>query len=274
MSPSWRERLDIVLCPQRVILLRFGRGLSRRVSDRAILDCEGAEGGPGWQPALDALRRALAEARWQKAEARVVLSNHFVHYLVIPWDEKLSAGEEQLAMVRYSFAQVYGEAAGGWDFRWDPGRPPAPCLACGIERGLLAGLDQALAEQGLRLASVQPYLMAAFNRWRGELDGEQDWFLLTEPGRLCLAWFRANAWAGVHSQQVDAGWGEALPQILDRARLLAGMTGAPPRLCIAAAEAAAELKLGEGWSGALLRPPPLPGLGPAAEAGYAMALHA
>lgn len=275
MSPLWRDRVHIVLCPQRVILVRFGRGLHPRVADKAIVPC-GDGGGSAWQPALAALQQALAGPQWHNAEALVVLSNHFVHYLMIDWDDSLSAYEEQLAMVRYSFAQTYGDAAEGWDYRWNEGRPPAACLACAIDHGLYAGLTELFTDAGLhlRLAGLQPYLMAAFNHWRHELDGQRDWFLLAEPGRLCLVWFKADEWAGLSSQQIDAGWGSDLPQILERAQLLAGMSRAPERLCIHAPESSeAGLALDEGWNGSVLRPRPCPGFVPAKDAAYAMAMN-
>lgn len=278
MSPLWRDRIQIVLCPSRVIFVRLGRGLNLRVVDKLILPGADspAAGAPAWQPALDALRLGLAEKQWRNAEARVVLSNHFAHYLMVDWDVKLTGAEEQLAMVRYSFAQTYGETAEDWDFRWNEGRPPAPCLACGVDRGLLDGLREVISTvgQGLPLIGVQPYLMAAFNHWRRNLDGERDWFLLSEAGRLCLAWFKAEEWAGVHSQQAGADWGRELPRILERTLLLTGLTGVPARLCIHAPETPEMgIVLAEGWSGSLLRLQACPGFVPANDAAYAMAMN-
>jgi hypothetical protein len=278
VSLSWRDRIQIVLCPQRVILVRLGRGLKLKVQDKAVLPCgEAAAGMPPWQPALAALQEALAGPQWRNAEVRVILSNHFVRYLLIDWDESLTGYDEQLAMVRFRFAQTYGEPANTWDYRWNEGYPPAPCVACAIDPPLLAGLRELFGDAGLHLtlAGVQPYLMAAFNHWRNELDGQRDWFLLAEPERLCLSWFQADEWAGLHSQQVDQSWGRDLPQILERVMLLAGATRAPERLCIHAPEASeAGLVLGEGWSGKVLRLQPCPGFVPAKDTAYAMAMNA
>lgn len=276
MSPLWRDRIQIVLCPQRVILVRLGRGLHLKVVDKTILPCGEGAGLPPWQPALAALQLALAGPQWRRAEARVILSNHFVRYQVIDWDESLTGYEEQLALVRYRFTQTYGETAAAWDYRWNEGRPPAPCLACAIDHGLFAGVRELFTDAGLHLslAGMQPYLMAAFNHWRHELDGQHGWFVLAEPERLCLAWFKTDEWAGLHSQQIDQGWGHDLPQILERALLLAGMTQAPARLCIHAPETSeAGINLGEGWSGSLLRLEPCPGFVPTKDTAYAMAMN-
>lgn len=262
--------MHIVLTPNRVILVRFARGLRPRVVDQAIVNC--APGAPpeaaAWAPALATLQQQLSGRQWRDAEVHFILSNHFVRYLMVAWDEKLRAGDEQLAMARYAFSEVYGDAADDWELRWQEGLPPAPCLASGVDRGLLAGLRELFVDAGrrLRLGGVRPYLVTAFNRWRREIDGRGDWFLLAEPGRLCLAWFRHNEWLGLHSQQAGADWWRELPQTLERVRLQSGQGEGPARLCIhAPGVEEAGLAPGPGWSARLLRLP-------AGEAGYAMAM--
>lgn len=276
MSLLWRDRLQVVLAPGRVLLVRLGKGLGKRVVAKDNVPCEPPEEGvPPWQPALIALQSGLSQGQWKRAEVQAILSNHFVHYLLVPWQEKVSGDEEERALVAYSFSEVYGDAAADWDLTWSQGRPPAPSLAAAVDRRLLAGLREICRAAGLPLVSIQPYLMAAFNRWRRELDGKRDWFLLAEAGRLCLAWFEADEWAGIHCQQAGEAWGQELPQILERTQLLAGRDQPPARLCIAApAKPPGEMVLAEGWSGSLLKLPSYPGIAPAEEAVYAMAFIA
>jgi len=275
VSLSWRDRLRVVLAPRRVILVRLGKGPGNRVSERKILACEPAPpGAPPWEPALAALAGELAGPAWRRSAARVILSNHFVHYLLVPWQEKVAGDEEQEALVRHRFTEVYGEAAADWELRWDEGRPPAPSLASAVDRRLLAGLQALFESLGMPIDAIEPYLMAAFNRWRRTMDGRQDWFLLAEPGRLCLAWFRDEAWAGLQCQQVGEDWGRELPRILERTLLLAGPEAAPGQVCIAAPETpAGKLTLAEGWSGNLLKLPDSPGFLAARDGDYAMAMN-
>ncbi|MGE5493185.1 MAG: hypothetical protein ACM31P_18090 [Actinomycetota bacterium] len=276
MSLSWRDRLHAVLTPRRVVLVRLAKGFGDRVVGKESLACpEPAPGEAPWQPALATLAGALPGRQWKHAELRAILSNHFAHYLLIPWQEKLSGEDDLLALVRHRFTEVYGDAADDWEILWSEGKPPAPYLACAVDRRLLVGLRDASSAAGLPLTSIRPYLLAAFNRWRRELDGRKDWFLLAEEGRLCLAWFREGEWAGVHCQSVGDGWGGELPQILDRALLLAGRDAPPERLCIAAPEQSpGEMALADGWSGSLLKLPAVPGFSTADDAPYAMALNA
>jgi hypothetical protein len=69
----------------------------------------------------------------------------------------------------------------------------------------------------VRLVSVQPYLMAAYNRARGRIPREGAWLLLTEKGRACLARLAAKGWASVHFGAETEG-----EQLIERERSRAG----------------------------------------------------
>ena len=111
MSPSLRERVIITLSPRHVVLERFGRGLRPALMDRKALVCVDAREGANWHPAVEALREALAHPNVGSGAATVVLSNHFVRYLLLPWNADLVSGQEELAFAGARFQQVFGEAA-------------------------------------------------------------------------------------------------------------------------------------------------------------------
>lgn len=277
MSPSWHDRLHVCLTPGHVALVRLARGLTPRVADHAVIACPQPAIPADWAPALETLRQALAGRQWRRASARVVLSGHFVRSQLVDWDASLTDAESQRALLLYRFGQTWGEAAAGWDYRWSEAPPPASCLAAAIDPGLLAGLREAFADPGLHvpLSSVQPWLAAAFNRFRKDIDGRGDWLLLAEPGRLTLARFRDGEWVGLHSQQVGESWGVELPAILSRVQLVAGLAEVPGRLCVHAPGLPdSAFRLPEGWSGSVLRLPAVPGLPGDVEPALAMALAA
>src|SRR5262249_21577236 len=150
--------------------------------------------GADWRPCLEALEHGLAQAGWKDADATVILSNHFVRYALVPWSEHLASDAEKRAWVQHHFAELYGEAAAGSEYRASEDRPAGSCVATAIAADLLAGIRSAFGQTSLALRSVQPYLMAVFNRWRPRIKDSAAWLLVPEAGRVCLAALADGRW--------------------------------------------------------------------------------
>jgi hypothetical protein len=209
------------LCPQRIVLARYPRGLRPRIAERRIVDLPGQAG--TWQAGLEALPAALDGMRARGSEVEVVLSNHFARYALLAWSAALGSAAEWQALARHHFAAVHGEAAAGWSLGIARTSARGPRLACATDAALLAGLDRIAASAGARLVSVQPYLVAAFNAMRRRIGPSSCWLVVAEPGRHALALIEDGAWRAVRSRAVDARWREALQGILEREAALLGL---------------------------------------------------
>jgi hypothetical protein len=76
-----------------------------------------------------------------------------------------------------------------------------------------------------RLASVQPWLMAAINRWRGAMpDGA--WLTLVEGERACIALHAGGSWRAV--QNARGAWLDLLERERHR------VAGAAPAVALVA----------------------------------------
>jgi hypothetical protein len=270
------ESLRAALSPDRVAFVRMQPGwpgrLAEPVATRAVPGAAPDSGEPPWAAALAALGEGLSGIGPRGAKVTVVLSNHFVRYQLVPWNDALADAAEEIAHARHCFSRVYGDVAEAWDIRLsaDPGGAQ---LACAVDRELLASLEQVVAASGRRLHSVQPYLMAAFNPMRRELAGPLVWLVLAEHERLCLAALRNGRWHTVVNLQTDDGWDRGLPELLSRQRLLAGLDeGADEVWLVAPDERAAIVLQRAGEKVRPLRGTPLPTLSRAEAACVRMAL--
>lgn len=222
MSPLSHEPLRVSLSPNHVSLLSLGRG--RRLLDGKVVDCAPPEPDESpWAPAVRALRDGLAELKALPSGVSVVLSNHFVRYVLVPWRGQLDSGEEEAAYARHCFEQVYGGMASTWDIRFSPGSDGEPGVACAVDTALLSALDETMSARGFGLRSVRPYLMAAFNLWRREFDGPLVWFVLAEEDRVCLATFKNGRWGDLQNRYADADWPADLSVQLTRQRVLGSL---------------------------------------------------
>lgn len=232
MLPSLRDQARVVLCPDRVVFVRLRRGLRAHVEDKQIVTFAPAEPGePAWGPALAALKELL-DGQQKSADALLILSNHFVRYVVVPWSDELVSEQEQSAFVRHRFTQVYGELSRGWAIVVSNGSSGVPRMASAIDQPLLDAARGVFATSKIRLRSVQPYLMSAFNQWRHELKNGGAWFLLAESDRLCLALLHHGQWHSVRTRHIGPMLGAELPLILDQERLLSGLPDAPSKVLL------------------------------------------
>lgn len=206
--------------------------MSRLFPERALLSLSGAEvtlgarriacdpgfGPESWQGVLAALR-SIQFREWTRVT--VVLSNAFVRYALVPHSDALAGEAEEQAYVRHHFAKVHGERAKSWVFRW------SETLACAIDQRLLDELRASFPPQGkARLASVQPALMSAINRWRAEIPATGAWLVLAEPERACAALYTGGGWRSV--QSAKGAWLDVLERERHR------VEGAVPELVLLA----------------------------------------
>jgi len=86
----------------------------------------------------------------------------------------------------------------------------------------------------MRLVSVQPFLVAAFNRIRKTVGNGSCWIVVEEPGRLTLALIQRGMWIAIRSRRADSGWRNLLPEILERESAFLGLAEPVTRVIVCA----------------------------------------
>jgi len=241
-----RERALVALAPGALAIARPGPAARAQAVRSRTVACEPAAGQESWRSAAAALAPVAASLRDENVDVTVVLSNHFVRYALVAPDAKLETAEEELAFARYCFARIHGERSAAWQVRLDRGGGAAR-LASAVDDGLLRALRDCFKTGArARLVSVQPYLMAAFNRWRQRLRAASAALLLVEPGRACVAHLRSGRWTAVRSARGSFGGAPEWAQFLERERQLDADTGTPPEVLVHAPSPAGSLSSAAG----------------------------
>lgn len=272
MSLSLRDELRVVLSPEQLLLVRIGRsftwrGLTHRVLDKKSVPCvDAGDGALPWSGAIKALDAELSGLAGRSAFATIVLSNHFMHYAMVPWSGAPMDEEEETAYARHFFRKLYGPAAEAWELRLNPDRAGAPQLACAVDCRLMDSVRASFAGAGIGLRSIQPHLMAAYNSCRARLQKSSAWFVLFEAGNLCLALLRQGGWSCVHTVRAGDDWYETLPCLLAREAYLTDEDAATDEVLLwapgidASGLDASALPESPGWKMSVLHPPIRPGL--------------
>jgi hypothetical protein len=228
-----------------------------------------------WSGALAALQAELPELAAGTASTTVILSNHFMHYALLPWNGALKNAEEEGVVARHHFRQLYGAAADSWELRLSAGRAGDALLASAVEGDLLAALRQVFAEAGMGLRSIQPSLMAACNCCRDTLRDCSAWLVLYESGSLCLGLLQQGKWGSIRTLRAGPDWLQTLPLLLERESYLIEQEAQTERVLLWAPELGhAAMPQDSRWKFDALLPEPAPGQEPACERRFAVALGA
>jgi hypothetical protein len=201
------NELRVGLCPDRLIIARFRGGFGRRLIEHRVAPIKA---GPG-----EALKQLAANHR-----VSVVLSNHFIRYAVLPWSSTLTSERDWAAFAQHNFVSIYGDVAKTWEFCVSRTKRGHPAITCAVDAALLQSLRQIPG-----IASVQPYLMAAFNARRKALPGPSLWFVVQERGRMTVALIVDGKWKAIRNRQAREGWHESLSDYLDREAAACGDKG-------------------------------------------------
>jgi hypothetical protein len=187
-------------------------------------DALGAADDEAWRPALDALDEALRRARTARGALRVVVSDHFVRYALIPWNAQLVADRERLAFARLALREVFGAGADVWAVCTD--RQPAGqhSFAAAIDRTLLEALRDLAGKHRLRLRAVEPAFSVRVQRYRRSLKERSFCFASIEPGRLTLAFHGADGWQALRGRHTCEAPSEELAVALRQEAAAAGAT--------------------------------------------------
>jgi Fimbrial assembly protein (PilN) len=143
---------------------------------------------------------AQSESSLKKQSVNVVLSNTFVRYLVLPWQDAVLTQADWQAIAQHEFRKQFGATANDWLVRVNLGKHGQTVLAAAIDNKLYAQLQTSAEQLGFNVCVIEPLLMRVFNQ-----HNPNSWVLVAEPQRLLLCQIRDDEWQQVVVDSPPAG---------------------------------------------------------------------
>lgn len=179
---------------------------------------------------LDAMLSAFEQTLDERAPARgtrvtCIVTGDAARYRIVPWSNELVSRAQRQVLAEHCFREAYGELARGWIVQLHPARHGAAVLACALEVALLDRLDALVQARQLRLVSVQPSLMHAFNQTPGRREPGPYWFVCLDA--LWATALLMSPSEPLHVKQLSTT-GLDLALSLDREAFTLGLDGPRP----------------------------------------------
>ena len=220
MSPLWRDEIGILLAPGKLVLTRMSRGLRPVcVRHQTIVVDDGSFTDFG--AALSVLARELTLADWRNANARVLVSDQWVRYSVVPWSDELRGARERAAHARLFLERTYGASSEDWTVTLSDVEPGRSQVAAALPTALLAQLESVLSGRAGPAVSIQPQLLATYNVWRHRLPASGCWFVCIDDGSFAAAQISPEGWQRVQSVRIGSDWPAELRRLVKFSRLAA-----------------------------------------------------
>ena len=221
MSPLWRDEIGIFLGPTKVVLARMRRGIRPKCIAEQGVSVEAVNSGD-WQPTLESLRQQVANELWQDANVRVVVSDNWMRYAILPWSIDLTGPEERLSHARLILGKTYGDVADGWSVSLSDNPPRTTTVISAIPTALLEEIQSALSDYKLRMISLQPHLIVAYNTWREKMPKSAAWFASIDEGSLAALHVSDGHCDRVRSVRISDDWSVEMRRMQTMGRLAQG----------------------------------------------------
>ncbi len=227
MSPLWRDEIGVFVGPSKVILARMRRGIRPKCIAEQGISVDASHAGH-WQPAIDTLRQQVANELWQDTNLRLVVSDLWARYAVLPWSAEISGTAERLAHARLILNNMYGEVADQWTIALSENRPRTATVVSAIPTQLIDDIRSAVSQNKIRLISLQPHLIVAFNGWRNKVPDSSAWFASIDEGSLAALHLTDGHCDRVRSIRISDDWAVELNRMQTMGRLAQGRSGEGP----------------------------------------------
>ncbi len=227
MSLLWRDEIGAFLGPRGIVLARMRRGIRTKCMIENFLRLEPAHGS-NWEPAIDAFRQHLEDQRWHDANVRLVISDSWAHYGLMPWSRELGRDAERLTHARLILKKTHGDKVDEWTVSISESLPGTPSVISALPTALIDELNSISAASRLRLISLQPNLIVSYNSWRKNLDAATSWFALVDDGLLSAMHITDGRCDGIRSVRCSADWAVEMQRMQSMWRLARGNSAAGP----------------------------------------------
>ena len=126
---------------------------------------------------------------------------------------------------RYVLSDTFGDGVADWNVTLADTPPGHSYVACAMPSNLRSALEEALLPARLKMVSLQPQLVVAFNAWRHRLPADDAWFVSLDDGSLSAVHLTRGAWDRVHMARLSADWTVELERLQAFGRLTRGNHG-------------------------------------------------
>lgn len=187
------ESISITLCHDRIGGICRKNGLTE---DLPVVQYDPAAVGTDSTASIEALSVWLDGQAIKGRHASVVLSNSFVRYALIPWNDASLSSQEEDILFQTKFEELYGDMD-GWRILADGAQYGKPRIACAVHQALIDRINELWKTKGINGGEIVPYFVACLNRWHRCLGQHSGMIVIAEMHNVVIGCFGKKKWSSL-----------------------------------------------------------------------------
>ena len=155
-----------------------------------------------------------------KSQISITLASDFVRYLALPPQPVYMSVAEKLAYAMAAYREIYGAVVDDWEIRLQDTPMQDTTIAAAIDKKLFEAISQTALKYQLKLITIKPYLMSAFNGLVKEVGSTSGYLVIVEFKRLLLVNLVRGKCVNVRMIQLGSDWQAELKSLMVRETVL------------------------------------------------------
>lgn len=229
MSLLSLNQLFAVLGTDSVAVVSRTRGLRKRIVDQKQVhfpqQVEDSKAEASiWQRAITQLDALMITMKVKpKSQLHITLASDFVRYLALPPQQIYMNVAEKLAYATAAYREIYGSAVDDWELSLQDTPARETAIVAAIDRKLLEALKQIALKHQVKLNSVKPYLMSAYNSLVKQIGASNGYLVIVEFKRLLLINLLQGKCVNVRTFHLGSDWQAELKSLMVRESILSNL---------------------------------------------------
>lgn len=220
------NQLLVVLGKDSVAIVNRTRGLRTRIVDQKQVHFpqlveELNTQTVIWERAISQLDILLSTMKVKaKSQLNITLASEFVRYLALPPQQMYMNLSEKIAYATAAYKEIYGSVVDDWEVRLQDTPAQDTAIVAAIDKKLLEALNQIALKHQLKLTTVKPYLMSAYNGLAKQIGGSNGYLVIVEFKRLLLINLLQGKCVNVRMFKLNSDWQSELKSLMVRESVL------------------------------------------------------
>lgn len=174
-----------------------------------------------WQTTINELDVLINSMKLKlKSQLNITLASDFVRYLALPPQQLYMNTAEKIAYATAAYREIYGSVVDEWDVSLQDAPMHDTTIVAAIDKRLLEALNQLAIKYQLKLFSVKPYLISAFNNLTTQIGNSSGYLVIVELKRLLLINLHQGKCVNVRMFNLGSDWQVELKSLMVRESLL------------------------------------------------------